>query len=326
MAVAFRDSSTSGAGASPVSVPKPAGVADNDAMLMEFTIDDSGGTVTTPTGWTYVDDIVNGGGLFRTYLFRKVAAGEPANYSVSFTVATTGAGAIVAYSGVNTTTPIDTYAESAPGATATPASPSITPSVNDCMIVALFGNSNNNGGDTGTPDSSPAATERVDYSDTGALFIRHYIEDFLQGAAAAISLDFTNTISRLWTAYTVALKPAGVAGSSGLRPGRRIPTRLFGPGVLTTSPATKYTVPTGVRALLRHVQVSNPTGSVVGFTLSLGSDAAGTRIFDDLEIPADGFRDWFLQEWLEPGEVIQSFADTASALVLRLDGYERPAG
>ncbi|MBA2641349.1 MAG: hypothetical protein H0U82_00295 [Actinobacteria bacterium] len=188
---------------------KPTGVVNDDVMAMIFTIDDSAGVVTTPSGWTYVDDISNGSGLFRTYIFRKVAASEPADYSVSYTVATTGAGSILAYSGVSTTTPIDVYAESTPAASAAPASPSITPTGNDCMIVALFGNSNADGGDTGTPDTSPAATERLDYSQTGALFIRHYGEDFLQGTAAAATLDLTNSLSRNWTAYTLALKPAG---------------------------------------------------------------------------------------------------------------------
>lgn len=106
--------------------------------------------------------------------------------------------------------------------------------------------------------------------------------------------------------------------------GQRRPLHLYGPAQLGTTPATVFTAPATSKVLLRHVHVSNPSGSAVGLTLAIGADGAATRIFDDFEIPADSAPSWTMLEWLEPGEIIQAFADTAATLVLTLDGYERP--
>jgi len=60
----------------------------------------------------------------------------------------------------------------------------------------------------------------------------------------------------------------------------RIAKRMSGPAVLGTTAATKYTVASGRRGIVRHVHVQNPSASPVTFTASIGADAAGTRIFD----------------------------------------------
>lgn len=102
--------------------------------------------------------------------------------------------------------------------------------------------------------------------------------------------------------------------------------RLFGPAQLTNAAATKYTSPTPsapfslMKTIVRHIHVSNPTGSDVTFTMSIGADAAGTRIYDAFTIPKGQAYDAFCMYVLEAGEIIQSFAGTASALVLTLDG------
>lgn len=107
-----------------------------------------------------------------------------------------------------------------------------------------------------------------------------------------------------------------VAGS-----GRRY-KRLVGPAQLGTTPATLYTVPTGFQATARRIWANNPTGSPVGLTLSIGADAAGTRLLDDHSIPAGEDLDISQEHNLSAGEVIQAYADTGSALVLMVDGIE----
>ena len=98
--------------------------------------------------------------------------------------------------------------------------------------------------------------------------------------------------------------------------------RLVGPQLLPSTAATLYTVPTGMRATIRHVYINNPTGSTVQATLSIGADAAGTRIVEvpilagqTLDIRRSVFRA------LEAGEIIQGVAGTASALAIVIDGY-----
>ena len=62
--------------------------------------------------------------------------------------------------------------------------------------------------------------------------------------------------------------------------------RLAGPAQVSNAAATKYTAP-AAGAIVRHVRVSNPSGSPVTFTLSVGADAAGTRLFDAFSVPVE---------------------------------------
>jgi hypothetical protein len=108
----------------------------------------------------------------------------------------------------------------------------------------------------------------------------------------------------------------------------KVHKRMHGPALVSNSAATKYTVPSNRRAVVRHIHVQNPSGSPVTFTLSIGSDAAGSRIFDAFSIPAAAsgvaasVLDHYCYYVLEAGEVIQAFAGTNNVLTLTIDGDE----
>lgn len=105
----------------------------------------------------------------------------------------------------------------------------------------------------------------------------------------------------------------------------RIAKRLAGPAQVSNAAATKYTVPTSVRTIVRHIHVSNPTGSSVDFTLSIGADAAATRLFDGYPISADSVLDHFCYYVLTAAEIIQAFAGTNNVITLTIDGDEELA-
>lgn len=106
----------------------------------------------------------------------------------------------------------------------------------------------------------------------------------------------------------------------------RIPKRLAGPAQVSNAAATKYTVPAVTKTIVRHIHVENPSGAAVTFTLSIGVDAAGTRIFDGFSIPATGVPASVLDHMcyyvLEAAEIIQAFSGTNNILVLTIDGDE----
>jgi hypothetical protein len=102
----------------------------------------------------------------------------------------------------------------------------------------------------------------------------------------------------------------------------RIPTRLAGPGQLTGSAVTKYTVPALTKTIIRHIHVSNPSGGAVTLTVSIGADAAGTRIFDAYSIAANSVFDHFCYYVLTNTEIVQALAGSASVLVFTMDGDE----
>lgn len=98
--------------------------------------------------------------------------------------------------------------------------------------------------------------------------------------------------------------------------------RLFGPAQLTTSAATKYTCPASTVAVIRRMRVSNPSGNgAQTFSLSIGANAAGTRIYDAVALADGGSLDVWGPFSLAAGEIIQAFASDAD-VVLEVDGTE----
>jgi hypothetical protein len=102
----------------------------------------------------------------------------------------------------------------------------------------------------------------------------------------------------------------------------RIAKRMAGPAQVSNAAATKYTVGSNRRGIVRHIHVQNPSASAVTFTMSIGADAAGVRIFDAYSISANQVLDHFCYYVLEAAEVIQALAGTNNILVLTIDGDE----
>jgi hypothetical protein len=98
--------------------------------------------------------------------------------------------------------------------------------------------------------------------------------------------------------------------------------RLSGPTALTTGAVTQYTVPTATTATVRNIHVANETATAATFTMSIGTDGAGKRLFKDVDIPGKGFLSWSGNIPLAAAEVIQALAGTGTALTLVISGVE----
>ena len=108
--------------------------------------------------------------------------------------------------------------------------------------------------------------------------------------------------------------------------------RLYGPAQVATGPATVYTVPASTKAVIRHVMVSNPSGSPVTLTISVGADAASTRILGAYSIPAaaagvtDSRRDFYWSLVMDAAEILTLSAGTNNILVIVVNGEEITLG
>lgn len=102
----------------------------------------------------------------------------------------------------------------------------------------------------------------------------------------------------------------------------RINKRLAGPALVTNAAADKYTTPAATRTVVRHIHVQNPSGSAVDFTISIGADAAGTRLLDGFPIAADSERSFYGPYTLEAAEKLQAVAGTNNIITLTIDGEE----
>lgn len=112
----------------------------------------------------------------------------------------------------------------------------------------------------------------------------------------------------------------------------RTPKRLAGPALVATGPATVYTVPASTKTIVRQIHIQNPSASPVTFTLSLGADAVGTRLWTTYSIPAaaagvtDSVRDIFMYMVMEAAEIIQMAAGTNNILNVSIFGDELTLG
>lgn len=98
--------------------------------------------------------------------------------------------------------------------------------------------------------------------------------------------------------------------------------RLAGPGQLTNSAVTQYTAPALTTAVMRSLHVFNATGGAVTFTMSIGADAAGTRLYDGVSIPALSSLDWSGFMVLAAAEILQAKASAGASLTLTISGVE----
>ena len=97
-------------------------------------------------------------------------------------------------------------------------------------------------------------------------------------------------------------------------------TRFVGPAAVATGPTTQYTVPAVSLAVLRHLHLSNPSASAVTFTLTIGADAAGVRLFGAYSIAAGAVFDHFCYYPVVAAEIITTSAGTNNILVMTLSG------
>ena len=100
----------------------------------------------------------------------------------------------------------------------------------------------------------------------------------------------------------------------------RIATRFAGPLLLTNGTATQFTVAASTKAVIRHIHVQNPSGSAATLTLSIGADAAGTRLFDAYSIGAGTTLDHFCYYVLAAAEIMAAHSGTNNIMTITIDG------
>lgn len=171
-------------------------------------------STNTQSGEVYVCTVTTGGTPTITATFRD-SAGVTTSESFRRIAA-------VAFSGVDTTTPVNDHTQpvsgtvgtSATGTDATTSAGTVNPSLSGCMIVATV--QDTSGSITWTPCATPAFTEAIE-SAGGEVEIEYY----LQAAAASIGGKWTASVAghRILTAVT-ALAPSGGGGGGGVGTGR----------------------------------------------------------------------------------------------------------
>jgi hypothetical protein len=114
----------------------------NDVMIAQVTVrGGTGTTLTPPAGWSLVRRDNRGTSTAEgVYVHVVRVASEPASYTWNFTAGNNAAGGIAAYSGVNTTKPVDVSGGQGNASSTSITAPSITIQAghNGDLLLALF--------------------------------------------------------------------------------------------------------------------------------------------------------------------------------------------
>jgi hypothetical protein len=212
VAVVFR-AATSGpitSTASPT-VTAPTGLADGDVIIIGLGMNDVVTIGGSPTlnGFTSLG-VVAAGTQGSGHVLWKVANGEGASWTFTnlWSAASTAAYGCVAYQDdAAGDAGLDQSASNAPASSTTPVSASITPSVDNCMVVGVFVGDHATGV---TATTLGGATERVDTNNGGQGAC--YIEELLQTTAAAVTMSATFSSAVETSIFNLSVKPVAAGG------------------------------------------------------------------------------------------------------------------
>ncbi|MDH3397302.1 MAG: right-handed parallel beta-helix repeat-containing protein, partial [Acidimicrobiia bacterium] len=190
-----------------ITLTKPAGIAVDDLLIAQIMIDIDDVTFTPPAGWTLIreDDYI--GNSVAQVLFYKVATGsEPADYTFTFDKSEDNVGSISAFSGVDTSIPIDAHGGQM-ALSGNPIAPSITTTVRNTLLVGFFGVD-----EVVTYTPPPGMTELWDFNTGAKPSISAADEDFA-GPGPTGTRTATPSATQKNIAQLVALRPAASGGA-----------------------------------------------------------------------------------------------------------------
>jgi hypothetical protein len=237
MAIAFVAKGTTAKVDTTVSGPNvvvslPAGHVSGHLLLMFVTTDDNTNTVSDPSGWTRLFYITNGSSVGTPYTPRlrtkcyyridngSLGASVTLNFSTSSPWPTANPSVLaycVAYSGCDTTGPIERWDFTSTTSTATAeAHPQVTTTTANAWLLSFRGVSSDSPGATFTCSVGTDAERQDDVDSINELSCALY--DSNAALAAGLQTQRTTTASRAATygslAASIVIKPSGAASST----------------------------------------------------------------------------------------------------------------
>jgi hypothetical protein len=141
----------------------PSGTVNGDVLLLFLEADGTGGW-DAPAGFTQLYGNVNVGNSHISSVHYRVASNEPASYDIFETNGNDERGNIylIAYSGVDNATPINNNSRNTGSSSSTANFTNMTPTANNCGVVAFVGTES---GNNGNPFTSNWPTNFTEISD-----------------------------------------------------------------------------------------------------------------------------------------------------------------
>ncbi|MCB1703982.1 MAG: hypothetical protein KDI17_03915 [Halioglobus sp.] len=206
----FHTSSTAAESANVTSltIATPAGTASGDLLLATISTDGSI-TFNTPADWTLLDQGQSPGSNSTLAVFYRIAtAAEASSHVFTWSGGEEAAGAILRYSGVSTSEPVEAFAAGT-GTSTSPTSPATAALSADTRVVRVYGADDD---DLSGSPYPPGTTGRLNIESGGGGGTTSLgVADSAQaGTGSTGSASFSQTGSEQWRALTIVLPPPGV--------------------------------------------------------------------------------------------------------------------
>ena len=222
-AIAYRAGSNAGvASSSSLSITLPAGTVANDVLIATIAVRPVGTTIGTPSGWTKIRNTAQSSDVtLNMATFYRVATGsDAASYTWTFSGSShTGAvGGMLAFSGVDTSSPIEVEGGNTTSGGYTHRANQVTTSSANAMLVSSHAFTSASSGwtpPTGMTEAVDAASEARPATGGMALEMNYKTQ-----ASAAVTGNFdavassSGTDSGYGAGHLLALTPGSVGGGS----------------------------------------------------------------------------------------------------------------
>ena len=196
--------SATGTKAKTLTIATPAGVQAGDVMIAAITVRSSS-TVAPPAGWTPVRQSVSGGDLRQGTYVTVAAAPVPASAGFVLKTKSVVAGAIAAYSGVDTTAPVETSGAKINPSSTSITAPPVTSTIPGSMLVGVFGTAINA---TVTPAAGMVEQADIKTGSGPKKVAVELADETLAAAGATGTRVATASVAALNIGTVVVLRPA----------------------------------------------------------------------------------------------------------------------
>ena len=188
-----------------VTMPSP--ISDGDLMLT-LGGTDGGGETHGYTSWTQIDSEV--GSVHTSSMWERTASSEPASYTFTVSSSEKLQAIIAIINGQDAASPINASA-SGIGTSDSPISPTVTTTVDDCLIIRGFACDDDliATDDTGNPAGTTVILVRDTSGDGGDVSAgMAYESQLTAGATGTATWTSALSASSPWSACTIAIAPA----------------------------------------------------------------------------------------------------------------------
>ena len=195
-------------GGKKITISMPSICPDGDLYLAQIVLEGGAIFKIIPTGWTQINDIENAGNIHFAS-FWKIGNSEPATYTWEVASSKRSIGIIHRISGVDTANPINASGNDK-GDSFKPIAPSITTSVDKCLILRMYGAE----GNAQLSTYWPPATTPIFQDDSAGKVVSGAAYENLFSAGSTGTGEFSMAGKKKWIAMTVAVTPASGGGNA----------------------------------------------------------------------------------------------------------------